>query len=148
MVRHLFAVPDELLHRVPLIAEELGEELERWREKPRESYGENPGCDYIFGSLLVPIVSRLSLELPASEAKATLESLFVFLEELMRDDNSNVGTMVKDSFCPSAVEDPSALSAIRALGGPRVREFADYLFELRHRPTRWGWLGRLFGSLD
>lgn len=124
--RHLFDVPDELLQRIPEIAPELEAGIQDWRrfarDEPTVSYGDSPGCDYVFGSLLVPIVDRLGSNLPSPDARSTLEKLFEYLEELLADPNVNAGAMVKVSFCESAVEQPGALKATLELGGPGVLE--------------------------
>ena len=154
MKRRPLDLPDDLLARLPEIAQELKAGIQEWREQaqtdPEVPYGESPGPYYVFDPLLVPIVDRLGSDRSSRHARATLEKLFAYLEELLAD-HPNVADVAKD-FGAAVLRGPypDALEACLKFGGPGLKEHLELLraeYEaaqarsLRGRLKRWLGIG-------
>lgn len=109
-----------LLTSIPELEEGIRRGIDEWKQS---AGGAEPSADYLFGSVLAPIVVELLSDVADPSAHDAAAKVLVFLERLLADENAAVRNVVEVSFCEQIAEFELARQRARAMAGPLLRRW-------------------------
>lgn len=121
-MRTVESITDELLARVPGLAEPIRIGAEEWQ---RVSDGSPPYADYVLGAIVAPFVAETARRGLDSSDRTLLTSLFSYLEELLGDPSGSVRDLVDVSFGEQLGSEKDVVLLVRDLMGPRLRRSTE-----------------------